>query len=207
MSIHVAVDLGAARRERDRVFRRGPFSTRSNFLATHIRQGLAFRALTRHRRLLMRSVIFPTLVAPLVSRIRQPTDRSLLKPSADFVAVALAPVVRPADVEPLATSAASQLEDNELVHPARRTKTGQRLQRPAQSPCTGCPSAGCTRGSRRQPGPSFISPPFGPTGTPREARLLGGCCQGARPLRSIVLNPVLMLAQPQWGPLGSGSLK
>jgi hypothetical protein len=67
----------------------------------------------------MGSVILPALVAPLVPRIRQPMKRGLLVLAAGLRAVTLAPVVRPADVEPSATTAASQLEDNELVHPAR----------------------------------------------------------------------------------------
>jgi hypothetical protein len=73
----------------------------------------------RHRRPLMVCVILPALGAPLVSRIRQPAERSLLELAASLVAVALAPVIRPTDVEPDATSVAVQREDNELVHPAR----------------------------------------------------------------------------------------
>jgi hypothetical protein len=45
--IRPAVGLGTARRERVRVVRQEPFSTRRNFLATPIRQRLAFRALPR----------------------------------------------------------------------------------------------------------------------------------------------------------------
>jgi hypothetical protein len=70
----------------------------------------------------MTCVILPTLVAPLVSRIRQPTKRSLLELAAGLVAVALASVVRSTDDEPLAAPTATQLEDNELVHPARKDK-------------------------------------------------------------------------------------
>jgi hypothetical protein len=68
----------------------------------------------------MGCVILSTLVAPLVSRIRQPAKRSLLELTAGLVAIALAPVIRPTDVEPDATSAAVQGEDNELVHPSRK---------------------------------------------------------------------------------------
>jgi hypothetical protein len=67
----------------------------------------------------MRRVILPTFVASTVSRIRQSTKRGLLELTAGVVAVALAPVVRPTDNESLAAPAATQLEDNELVHPAR----------------------------------------------------------------------------------------
>jgi hypothetical protein len=72
-----------------------------------------------HRRPLMSRMILPPLVAPLVFRSRQPVKRGLLELTADLVAVALATVIRPADVESPGTSAANQLEDNELVHPAR----------------------------------------------------------------------------------------
>ena len=68
----------------------------------------------------MRCVILPTLGAPLVSRIPAPMKRGLLELATGIVAVALAPVVRPTDDEPLAARAATQLEDNELVHPARK---------------------------------------------------------------------------------------
>jgi hypothetical protein len=68
----------------------------------------------------MRRVILPTFVASSVPRIRQSTKRGLLELAAGVVAVALAPVVRPTDNEPLAAPAATQLEDNELVHPARK---------------------------------------------------------------------------------------
>jgi hypothetical protein len=68
----------------------------------------------------MRCVILSALVAPLVSRIPLATERALLELAAGLLTVALPPVVTPADVEPSATSVASQLEDNELVHPGRR---------------------------------------------------------------------------------------
>ena len=67
----------------------------------------------------MGRVILSTLVASLVSRIRPPPKRGLLELAASLVAVALAPVVRPTHDKSLAASAATQLEDNELVHPAR----------------------------------------------------------------------------------------
>ena len=68
----------------------------------------------------MRRVILPTLIASLVPRIPQTTKRGLLELAADLVAIALTPVVRPTDNEPLAAPTATQLEDNELVHPARK---------------------------------------------------------------------------------------
>jgi hypothetical protein len=73
-----------------------------------------------HRRPLMSRMILPPLVAPLVSRIRQPSKRGLLELAADLVAIALTPVIRSADAESPGTSAANQFEDNELVHPARK---------------------------------------------------------------------------------------
>jgi hypothetical protein len=93
---------------------------RGNFLATHIRHCFGFRVLPRLRRLLMCCMILPALVAPAVPGIRPSPKRGLLKLAADLAAVALAPVVRPADVESPATPAASHLEDHELVHPARK---------------------------------------------------------------------------------------
>jgi hypothetical protein len=68
----------------------------------------------------MGCVILSTLVAPLVPRIRPPTKRSLLELAAGLVAVAMAPVIRPADDESPAAPAATKSEDNELVHPARK---------------------------------------------------------------------------------------
>jgi hypothetical protein len=91
-----------------------------NFLATHIRHCLCFQMLPCHQRPLMGCVILPALVTSLVPRIRQPMKRGLLELAAHLIAVALATVVRPADMEPSAASGTSQLEDNELVHPARR---------------------------------------------------------------------------------------
>jgi hypothetical protein len=68
----------------------------------------------------MRCVILPTFVAPLVSRSRTPMNRGLLELAAGVVAVALTPVVRPTDDESFAAPAATQPEDNELVHPTRK---------------------------------------------------------------------------------------
>jgi len=95
---------------------------RSNFLATHIRHRFGFRVLPCLRCLLMRCMVLPPLVAPLVPGICPSPKRGLLEPATGLGAVALAPVVRPADVEPLATAAAIQLEDQELVHPARKNE-------------------------------------------------------------------------------------
>jgi len=102
------------------VLRCGPFSTLGNFLATHIRHCPGFHMLPCHRRPLMSRMVLPPLVAPLVSRIRQPVERGLLELTTDLVAVALATVIRPADEESPGTSAANQFEDNKLVHPARK---------------------------------------------------------------------------------------
>ena len=118
--VRPTVDHGAARRERDRVFRRRPFSTRGDFLATFTSQRLAFRALTLRQRLLMHSVVLPALVAPLVSGIRGPMKRGLLELAAIRGAIALPSVIRPADEEPLQASSTVQREDHELVHPSRR---------------------------------------------------------------------------------------
>ena len=93
---------------------------RSNFLATHIRHCLDFRVLPCLRRPLMCCVVLASLVAPLMSGIRHPPNGGLLELAAALPAVALAPVVRPADVEPPATAATIQLEDQQLVHPARK---------------------------------------------------------------------------------------
>lgn len=68
----------------------------------------------------MRCVVLPTFVAPLVPGIRAPTKRGLLELAAGLVAVTLATVVRATDDEFLAAPAATQLEDNQLVHPARK---------------------------------------------------------------------------------------
>jgi hypothetical protein len=68
----------------------------------------------------MSCVILPALVAPLVPRIGPPMERGLLERAAGLLTVPLPPIVRPADVEPPATSTAVQREDNQLVHPARK---------------------------------------------------------------------------------------
>jgi len=113
------VRLDGARRERGRIDRRGPFSMRRNFLATAIRHRLGFRELARHRRPLMRCVILSALVASLVPGVYQPVQGGLLELAAVLGAVPLPAVVRPADVEPLAASAAVQRKDNDVVHPTR----------------------------------------------------------------------------------------
>lgn len=65
-------------------------------------------------------MVLAPLVASLMPGICPSPKGSLLELAAVLAAVALAPVVRPADVERLATVAAIQLEDHELVHPARK---------------------------------------------------------------------------------------
>jgi len=70
-----------------------------NFLATRIRHRLCFHTLPRHQRPLMCRMVLPPLVAPLVPRSRLSVERGFLEVTAHLVAVALSPVVRPADVE------------------------------------------------------------------------------------------------------------
>jgi hypothetical protein len=70
----------------------------------------------------MRCMVLSALVAPLVARIPQPTERGLLEPAAGLIAVALAVVVASADMKSSATSAAVQREDIQLVHPARKVE-------------------------------------------------------------------------------------
>jgi hypothetical protein len=115
--IRPVVDRGAARRERDRAFRRRPFSTRRNVLAILISQRLTFRALPLHRLGLVGGVILPAQVAPLVSSTRQPMTRSLLELAAILVAIVLPSVMMPAEVEARQASPATQLEDDEIAHP------------------------------------------------------------------------------------------
>jgi hypothetical protein len=68
----------------------------------------------------MSCVVLPAFRASLVSRIPPPTKGGFLELAAGLVAVGLAPVVSPTDDESLAAPAARQLEDNKLVHPARK---------------------------------------------------------------------------------------
>ena len=130
-----AVGLGTARRERDRVVRQEAFSTRRNFLATHIRQRLAFRALPRRRRRpLAIGVISSALVASLVLGIGEPPLARLLELAAGLAAVTLTSVIRLADMELRRASTAAQLEDNELVHPARRDENWTATSAPITVP-------------------------------------------------------------------------
>jgi len=94
-------------------------STRSTFLATVTSQRLDFRALPRHQPPLIRRVVLPAFIAPLVAGIRGPMERGLLELAARWAAVALSSVIRPADEEVPQASPAAQLEDHELVHPSR----------------------------------------------------------------------------------------
>jgi hypothetical protein len=68
----------------------------------------------------MRSVVLTALVASLVSSIRGAMQRSLRELGACRAAVDLPSVVRLADEERRRASPATQLEDNQLVHPVRR---------------------------------------------------------------------------------------
>jgi hypothetical protein len=118
--IRPAVDPEMARRERSGASRQDAFSRKGNFLHTHISQRLAFRALPLCRRALMRGVILPAQVAPLVSGTREPMLRGLFERAAmRVIAVALPSVVRSTDEEPRQASPAAQLEHHELVHPSR----------------------------------------------------------------------------------------
>jgi hypothetical protein len=121
----------------------------------------------------MGCVVLSTLVAPLVSRIRPPMQRGLLELAASLVAVALAPVIRPTDEEAPAAPAATQLEDNELVHPARKDENWT-----ATSATTTVPMywLSIRRLYTRVQAPTWAllrSPLSGPTGTRRDTRLLG----------------------------------
>lgn len=87
--------------------------------ATVISHRLDFRALPGHQLALMRDVILAPLLAALVLRTRESMARGLCKFSAVLAAVGLPSVVRVADMEPRRASAAAQLEEGQLVHPAR----------------------------------------------------------------------------------------
>lgn len=117
--VRFAVGRDLARREHRRAFGRGPFSTRRNFLATHIRHRLSFRSLPRHQRPLMLDVVLSALLAPLMPGIREAAQSGLPELATDVRAVALAAIVRTTDDERLPAVAAGQREDNELVHPSR----------------------------------------------------------------------------------------
>src|SRR5689334_20907660 len=117
--VRVAVGLGGAHRERDRVGRRDPFSTWRNFLATHIRHRSCFRPLPRHQCPLLLGVVLSAFLAPLMPGIREAAQSGLPEGATDARAVALAAVVRATDAESLPAVAAGQREDNELVHPSR----------------------------------------------------------------------------------------
>jgi hypothetical protein len=88
----------------------------AQLLATHIRQRMSFRELTRRQRPLMPSMVVPTLVAPLVLGIGPPSDRGLSTTAAGVAAVRLATVVAATDAEPCRAVPTGQLEDNQLVH-------------------------------------------------------------------------------------------
>lgn len=127
----------------------------------------------RHRRPLMVCVILPALGAPLVSRIRQPAERSLLELAASLVAVALAPVIRPTDVEPDATSVAVQREDNELVHPARTDENWTATSASSTVPAYWLSIRRLYTRVQAATWTLLRSPPFGATGSLRAARVPG----------------------------------
>jgi hypothetical protein len=68
----------------------------------------------------MLGVILPALVTALVLGICEPAERRLLDGTTLVVAVSLAPVVATADVERPSATAAAQLEQQYVVHPARK---------------------------------------------------------------------------------------
>jgi hypothetical protein len=65
-------------------------------------------------------VILPTLVAALMLGIGESPERSLLDGTTSVAAVSLSPVVATADVERPPAAAAAQLEQEYVVHPARK---------------------------------------------------------------------------------------
>jgi hypothetical protein len=117
--VRFAVGRDRARREHRRVSWRGPFSTRRNFLATHIRHRLCFRPLPRPQCLLLLGVVLSSFLTPLMLGIRAAAQSGLLELATVGRAVALAAVVRTTDDKLLPAVAAGQREDNELVHPSR----------------------------------------------------------------------------------------
>jgi hypothetical protein len=116
--IHPAVDLGIARRERNRICRRTPFRTNRRGLGTIISQRLTFRALARRRRLLAGGVIQPTEVTSLVAGRCEPMTCGLLELATLLAAVALPSVVGSADAKCPQASPATQLKDHQLAHPS-----------------------------------------------------------------------------------------
>lgn len=80
------------------------------------------RPLTRRRFALVLDVVLPALVAALVLGIGEPAQRGLLELATVVAAVPLSPIVVTADVERPSTAAAAQLEQRDLVHPARTDK-------------------------------------------------------------------------------------
>lgn len=68
----------------------------------------------------MLGVVLPALVAALVPGIGEPPKRRLLDGTAAVAAVPLSPVVAAADEERPLAAAATQLEQEYVVHPARK---------------------------------------------------------------------------------------
>jgi len=104
-------------------------------------------------------------------------ERCLLEPAATRAAVTLPSVIRPADEEPPQASPAAQLEDNELVHPSRRDENWTAI--------SGASTVreywlSIRRLYMRVQAPTWallrFTPPLGPTGTCRPARLLEPTC-------------------------------
>jgi hypothetical protein len=76
--------------------------------------------LARRRFALVLGVVLPALVAALVLGIGEPSERGLLDGTAVVAAVSLSPIVATADVERSSAAAAAQLEQEYVVHPARK---------------------------------------------------------------------------------------
>jgi hypothetical protein len=77
------------------------------------------RTLARRFALVL-GMVLPALVAALVLGIGESSKRGLLDGTAVVAAVSLSPVVATADVERSSAAAAAQLEQQYVVHPARK---------------------------------------------------------------------------------------
>ena len=137
--VHPAVNPELADRERCQVIWRDAFSTRRNFLSTHIRHRLCFHMPSLHQRTLMRCMILPTLIRPLVFGVGQSAHAGLFERTTVVVAVTLSSIVAATDEERRRATAAAQLEDEYVVHrPSAATTT-------ANLPRASAPSIVCSK--------------------------------------------------------------
>jgi hypothetical protein len=105
---------GRAHRERRRAVRRGAFSTRRNFLPTHIRDRGQCRGLGRAPESVLAAVVAPGLAeAPIVERARHAMTRRAPALAARVAAIPMAAVVPAADHEHADAPAAHQLVDGD----------------------------------------------------------------------------------------------